>query len=409
LLDFQNLKVDLAELVGMIGEDRAAERQCCLLLQALRWRISRTPLWEAREKVIQTYVDEDLLHLNGFSGSDFDLPDPAATLVMRLLSCPSELAQEYAVRLFYYIASSVHGRNYFLSVADELIQWLVARLQSRQWKFKTALDEHVLGCLQRLSLSPQHSASILRADDSILEQLFELLAAAQKHSHFANEHASTLLLNLALDPSCGARLGGLEEAAVRAVQRVLADPELDYMHAYLISVLFSALQSPELREIIVTSQGQEPDYVHFFRELTLDASPLEPTGRNQLRYIVQLIDQGNLDSAMQQEEEKRQEEREDAPAEQESKLFNPEVEADEHPKFRQSSVLKTELRGEQLLCYGYPDRQANRVYKEEKEAKAADKDGETSPILPDKKRSPVMRKFNKIPDEMQHKPKIQND
>jgi hypothetical protein len=201
----------------------------------------------------------------------------------------------------------------------------------------------------------------------------------------------------------------LEEAAVRAVQRVLADPELDYMHAYLISVLFSALQSPELREIIVTSQGQEPDYVHFFRELTLDASPLEPTGRNQLRYIVQLIDQGNLDSAMQQEEEKRQEEREDAPAEQESKLFNPEVEADEHPKFRQSSVLKTELRGEQLLCYGYPDRQANRVYKEEKEAKAADKDGETSPILPDKKRSPVMRKFNKIPDEMQHKPKIQND
>uniref|UniRef100_H3AF96 LisH domain-containing protein ARMC9 n=1 Tax=Latimeria chalumnae TaxID=7897 RepID=H3AF96_LATCH len=129
-LDYEKLKTDL-----IYGSDRLK----AALLQALRWRLTRSYPGEQRDTVLQAYISNNLLdsHSNGQRN------------IRSLLRSTSEVVRQYAARLINAFASLADGRVY-LSQNPNLLKLLEETLKAEEKDSVTR--ENVLGALQKLSL-----------------------------------------------------------------------------------------------------------------------------------------------------------------------------------------------------------------------------------------------------------------
>lgn len=222
-LAYKKLKKDL-----IYGTDRLK----ALLLQALRWRLTRSLHGEQRETVLQAYIGNDLL----------DCHSNHQRNVLQLLNSKSEVVRQYMARLINAFASLADGRMY-LSQSPVLLTMLENTVKAEE---KDSLSrENVLGALQKLSLRRSLQSVMIRGE--IILWLVNLLEDADCLSDYTLEYAVALLMNLCL------RTAGKKKCAEHAahVLKVLSDllgHDNHEIRPYVNGALYSILAIPSVRE-----------------------------------------------------------------------------------------------------------------------------------------------------------------
>ncbi|CAJ1060779.1 lisH domain-containing protein ARMC9 isoform X3 [Xyrichtys novacula] len=222
-LDYEKLKKDLCE-----GPDRLRS----LLLQALRWRLTRSLPGEQRDTVLQAYISNDLLERYSTKQNS----------VLHLLRSESEVVRQYMARLINAFSSLAEGRVY-LSQIPILLKLLTEALRTEEKE--SLARENVLVALQKLSLRRSQQTAII-ADD-LISWLVDELQDSDCLSDNTLEYAAALLMNLCL------RTKGKRKCAENAkhVLKVLTDllgHENHEIRPYVNGALYSILCIPSVRQ-----------------------------------------------------------------------------------------------------------------------------------------------------------------
>ncbi|KAM8953640.1 lisH domain-containing protein ARMC9 isoform 2-T2 [Pelodytes ibericus] len=222
-LDYEKLKKDL-----VFGNDRLK----ALILQALRWRFTRSESGEQRDTVLQAYISNDLLdcHCNEERN------------VLKLLHSKNEVVRQYTARLINAFASFADGRIY-LSQNSRLLHSLEVALKSEE---KDSISrENILGTLQKLSLRRSlQSAMIL---DGLIFWLVQELQDTDCLSDYTVEYSVALLMNLCLR-SAGKKMCAKTPGHVLRVLSDLLGHENHEIQPYVNGALYSILSVPSIRE-----------------------------------------------------------------------------------------------------------------------------------------------------------------
>uniref|UniRef100_A0A8C3A2G4 LisH domain-containing protein ARMC9 n=1 Tax=Cyclopterus lumpus TaxID=8103 RepID=A0A8C3A2G4_CYCLU len=209
-LDYEKLKKDLVE-----GSDRLKS----LLLQALRWRLTRSLPGEQRDTVLQAFISNDLLELR---------------LLKKTISC--------LLILFLFSVYILTGRIY-LSQIPILLKLLTEALRTEE---KDSLArENVLVALQKLSLRRSQQTAMIAAN--LIGWLVDELQDSDCLSDYTLEYSAALLMNLCL------RTKGKRKCAenARHVLKVLTDVlghENHEIRPYVNGALYSILCIPSVRQ-----------------------------------------------------------------------------------------------------------------------------------------------------------------
>uniref|UniRef100_A0AAQ6IVA6 LisH domain-containing protein ARMC9 n=1 Tax=Anabas testudineus TaxID=64144 RepID=A0AAQ6IVA6_ANATE len=222
-LDYEKLKKDLLE-----GSDRLRS----LLLQALRWRLTRSLPGEQRDTVLQAYISNDLL----------ECYSTKQRTVLHLLRSKNEIVCQYMARLINAFASLAEGRVY-LSHIPILLKLLTETLRKEEKDSLTR--ENVLVALQKLSLRRSQQTAMIA--DNVIAWLVDELQDSDCLSDYTLEYSAALLMNLCL------RTKGKRKCAENAkhVLKVLTDllgHENHEIRPYVNGALYSILCIPSVRQ-----------------------------------------------------------------------------------------------------------------------------------------------------------------
>ncbi|XP_051980482.1 lisH domain-containing protein ARMC9 isoform X2 [Xyrauchen texanus] len=222
-LDYEKLKKDLVN-----GSDRLK----ALLLQALRWRLTRSLHGEQRDTVLQAFLSNDLL----------ERYSTRQKTVLHLIKSKNEIVRQYMARLINTFASLCGGRMYLAQIPS-LLRFLLDCLKAEEKESVTR--ENVLAALQKLSLRRAQQSSMIR--DGLIGWLVNELHDFDCLSDYTLEYAISLLMNLCL------RTQGKKNCAEQAkhVLKVLTEllgHENQEIRYYVNGALYSILSLPEIRE-----------------------------------------------------------------------------------------------------------------------------------------------------------------
>uniref|UniRef100_A0A7N6AA00 LisH domain-containing protein ARMC9 n=1 Tax=Anabas testudineus TaxID=64144 RepID=A0A7N6AA00_ANATE len=167
-LDYEKLKKDLLE-----GSDRLRS----LLLQALRWRLTRSLPGEQRDTVLQAYISNDLL----------ECYSTKQRTVLHLLRSKNEIVCQYMARLINAFASLAEGRVY-LSHIPILLKLLTETLRKEEKDSLTR--ENVLVALQKLSLRRSQQTAMIA--DNVIAWLVDELQDSDCLSDYTLEYSATI-------------------------------------------------------------------------------------------------------------------------------------------------------------------------------------------------------------------------
>ncbi|KAI2650144.1 LisH domain-containing protein ARMC9 [Labeo rohita] len=213
-LDYEKLKKDLVN-----GSDRLK----ALLLQSLRWRLTRSLHGEQRDTVLQAFISNDLL----------DRYSSKQKTVLHLMRSKNEIVRQYMARLINAFASLCDGRMY-LSQIPSLLRFLLDCLKTEEKESVTR--ENVLAALQKLSLR-----------DGLIGWLVKELHDSDCLSDYTLEYAISLLMNLCLRTQ-GKKKCAEEAKHVLKVLTELLGHENHEIRYYVNGALYSILSMPEIRE-----------------------------------------------------------------------------------------------------------------------------------------------------------------
>nr|XP_033814066.1 lisH domain-containing protein ARMC9 isoform X2 [Geotrypetes seraphini] len=309
-LDYENLKKSL-----IFGTDRLK----ALLLQALRWRLTRSQPGEQRETVLQAYISNDLLNFHHNKQKN----------VLNLLHSKSEVVRQYTARLINAFASLAEGRIY-LSQNPQLLRTLEEALKAEAKDSITR--ENVLGALQKLSLRRALQSDMIRA--GIVLWLVDVLEDTDCLSDYTVEYSVALLMNLCLR-SAGKKVCTKD---ARHVLKVLADllgHENHEIRPYVNGTLYSILAVSSIREE-AKAMGLEEILRCFITEGNIDM-------KRQIEFIIKQL---NSEEQLNQSPESGDEEEEDEEEDQDAM----------EPDLDKAEVLQPkmgELSGEKLLMTEY--------------------------------------------------------
>ncbi|XP_067254604.1 lisH domain-containing protein ARMC9 isoform X3 [Chanodichthys erythropterus] len=231
-LDYEKLKKDLAN-----GSDRLK----ALLLQALRWRLTRSLHGEQRDTVLQAFISNDLL----------ERYSTKPKTVLYLIKSKNEIVRQYMARLINAFASLCDGRMY-LSQIPCLLRFLLDCLKTEEKESVTR--ENVLAALQKLSLSvcifcdvsrrAQQSAMIR---DGLIGWLVKELHDSDCLSDYTLEYAISLLMNLCLRTQGKKKCAEEAKHALKVLTELLGHENHEIRY-YVNGALYSILSMPEIRE-----------------------------------------------------------------------------------------------------------------------------------------------------------------
>ncbi|KAL1023357.1 hypothetical protein UPYG_G00039680 [Umbra pygmaea] len=308
-LDYHKLRRDL-----LGGPDRLK----ALLLQALRWRLTRSLHGEQRDTVLQAYISNDLL----------DRHSTTQKTVLHLMMSKNEVVRQYMARLINAFASLSDGRAY-LSQVPSLLAVLMESLKTEE---KDSVSrENVLGSLQKLSLRWNQQSAMIRA--GLIGWLVEELQDSDCLSDYTLEYAVALLMNLCL------RTQGKRECAKNAkhILKVLTDllgHENQQIRPYVNGALYSILAVPAVREE-AREMSMEEILGCYSREEN-------PELNRQIEFIIKQLNSGEV------AEEGPESDEDDDDDDDEDDVMEPDLDRDEvlYPQPR-------ELSGETLLTTDY--------------------------------------------------------
>lgn len=313
ILDYTKIKNDLLN---------SSEKRQALLLQALRWRLTKSAPGEQRDNVLHSYISDDLL---GCSEAG-----PHRRGMLNLLTSPNEIVRQYSARLVNAFASLCEGRTY-LATNPDLLRGLMDNLRAEDKDSITR--ENVLGALQKLSLRRNLQSAMI--DEGILKWLVSVLEDNDSLSDYTLEYSVALLMNLCL------RTQGKRKCSENAHQvlKVLSDllgHENQEIRPYVNGALYSILGIPSIREE-AKAMGMEEMLRCCMKEGNTEMN-------RQFEFIIRQLNSAEVpdDGAQSDDEDEEEEEEEDQDA----------MEAD----LDKAEVLKSgpgELSGEQLLKQEY--------------------------------------------------------
>ncbi|CAG9330157.1 unnamed protein product [Blepharisma stoltei] len=205
--------------------------QVCALLQALRWRLSRSQSL-LRKEMLSAYIKYNILCT----------AKPHDILLDKLLSW-NKRVKEYTVRFLNVIASECSGRTYLLT-KENVIEILSAILFEE--KEDSILRQNALGTLQKLSLRRQAQSTMIELN------MIDWLARLLKHevdsiSYYSLEYATALLMNLSLR-TAGKNNIEKSQLDIIAILNNLLEHENTQVRTYVNGTLYSILTRKKLKE-----------------------------------------------------------------------------------------------------------------------------------------------------------------
>uniref|UniRef100_A0A8C6S419 LisH domain-containing protein ARMC9 n=1 Tax=Neogobius melanostomus TaxID=47308 RepID=A0A8C6S419_9GOBI len=268
-LDYDKLKKDLLE-----GTDRLR----ALLLQALRWRLTRSLPGEQRDTVLQAYISNDLL--DRFSNTQ--------KAVLHFMWSRNDIVRQYMARLINAFASLSEGRVY-LSQIPVLLKIMTETLKREGNDPVTR--EHVLIALQKLSLRRSQQTAMI--EDGLIGWLVDELQDSDCLSDYTLEYSAALLMNLCL------RTKGKRKCAEKAkhVLKVLTDllgHENHEIRPYVNGALYSILSIPSVR--------QEAKEMSVEEILWCYCKDDDPDLNRQIQFIVKQLNEDLMEPDLDREE-----------------------------------------------------------------------------------------------------------
>ncbi|KAJ8021710.1 LisH domain-containing protein ARMC9 [Holothuria leucospilota] len=316
-LDYDHVKRDMIH---------AETREKALLLQALRWRLTRSEPGEQRDTVILAYVQHDLLGCKEESEHRVAL--------FNMLVDSDEVVQQYLCRLFNAFASLSVGRAY-LGSYPELVSALQKTLTSDERDPITR--ENALGTLQKLSLKRHLQTWMI--ESGIISWLIQVLEDSDALSDYTLEYSVALLMNLCLRTQ-GKKKCIPERGKVLKVLSDLLGHEDQEIRPYVNGTLYSILSVPEIRDE-ARSIGMEEILKCFIKEDT-------PEMNRQLQFIIkQLNSDVEVDDADSDDEEEDEEEDQDQDA-MEADLDKAEIITPRPGELFGEKLLTTEYLGQEV-------------------------------------------------------------
>ncbi|CAN7986426.1 unnamed protein product, partial [Ixodes hexagonus] len=312
-LDFSKIKHDLTS---------ADATRRCLLLQALRWKLTRPSTFEQRNSVVLAFVDNDLL---GFARRT---PDYSNRVLHMIKSANSHLQQSF-MRFLNALASFSQARSY-LSRNLQLVAILVDCLLSDRM-LEPKCQDMILGILQKLSLRrPQKEVMI---SQGIMEWIVWTLNNDRRISQYGLEYAVALFMNLCLQASGVEHCLKMYGSLLEMVKKLLCHDNKEIL-PYVNGALYSLLANVDIRKAAL-ALGLETS-------LKKAKEQCPPEIQKQLEYVhSRLLSSGDVSSATSSQGEEDEDE-EESELEPEIDQDDPVVTSPDHPH------------GDQLLrlCYG---------------------------------------------------------
>ncbi|XP_035764149.1 lisH domain-containing protein ARMC9 isoform X2 [Neolamprologus brichardi] len=308
-LDYEKLKKDLIE---------GSERLQSLLLQALRWRLTRSLPGEQRDTVLQAYISNDLLEC--YSTKE--------KTVLHLMRSTNEIVRQYMARLINAFASLAEGRVY-LSQIPILLKHLTETLRKEEKESLTR--ENVLVALQKLSLRRSQQTAMI-ADD-LIGWLVDELQDSDCLSDYNLEYSAALLMNLCL------RTKGKRKCAENAkhVLKVLTDllgHENHEIWPYVNGALYSILCIPSVRQ-----EAREMSVEEILRCYIKEENP---NLNRQIEFIIKQLNSAEEEGSESDDEEEEDDNDEDL---MEIDIDKEEVLQPQHRELSGESLLTTEYLG----------------------------------------------------------------
>ncbi|XP_049520262.1 lisH domain-containing protein ARMC9 isoform X2 [Dermacentor silvarum] len=231
-LDFSKIKQDLSE---------ASASTRALLLQALRWKLTKASSVEERDCVLLAYVDNDLL---GF----FERSPDYCNRILHIIKSPNSGLQQSFVRFLNTLAAFRSGRNY-LAKNLQLVAVLTDTLVFDRVTNPRTLDM-ILGILQKLSLRRQQKDIMIT--HGILEWVVRTLQESEEVglSEYGLEYITALFMNLCLQKSAKQHCRKMSTSVIDIVKKLLEHKNAEIV-PYLNGALYSLLCDTEFRSIAV--------------------------------------------------------------------------------------------------------------------------------------------------------------
>ncbi|XP_077389417.1 lisH domain-containing protein ARMC9 isoform X2 [Festucalex cinctus] len=222
-LDYVKLKKDLLE---------GSERLRCLLLQALRWRLTRSLPGEQRDTALQAYIRNDLLERNSTKQET----------ILHLLTSENEMVRQYMARLINAFSSFAEGRVY-LSQIPLLLQLLMEILKKEEKDSLTR--ENVLVALQKLSLMRSQQTAMI--EDDLIGWLVDELHESDCLSDYTLVYTASLLLNLCLRKKGRRKCAENAKHVLKVLTNLLGHDNREVLQ-YVNGALYSILCIPSVRQ-----------------------------------------------------------------------------------------------------------------------------------------------------------------
>ncbi|CAL1530183.1 unnamed protein product [Lymnaea stagnalis] len=307
-LDFNQIKTQITE---------SLDRKKALILQALRWRLTRTRAAQ-RDQILIAYIQNDILGCSN--------PGPYRETIMNLLLNSSDVVKQYLARFYNACASLCNGKGY-LATNPDLLPALMDILRG-EVKDQMA-QEMVLGALQKLSLRRQLQSAMI--DRGVMEWLVGLLEDSDSLSDYTLEYSVALLMNLCLRTAGKKRCTGKAHQTLKVLSDLLGHENTE-IRPYVNGALYSILAIPSIREV-AKSMGMEEILKCFIKKD-------QPDMNRQVEFIIK-----QLNSNENGENYDSDEEEEDEDEEEDQEMLEADLDKDEVLRPQQG-----ELTGERLLA-----------------------------------------------------------
>eukprot|EP01017_Pseudomicrothorax_dubius_P016284 TRINITY_DN1848_c0_g1_i5.p1 TRINITY_DN1848_c0_g1~~TRINITY_DN1848_c0_g1_i5.p1 ORF type:complete len:864 (+),score=199.42 TRINITY_DN1848_c0_g1_i5:102-2693(+) len=214
-------------------EGPAPENYKRAILQALRWRVSKTYGINIRRAVIVSYSTNDILSLKSNHSEVLD------ALFVR----GSVKLKESASRFINALASDYMGRGYLVT-SRGFLELLITTMKKEAGD--TSLRRNILGSLQKLSL--RRALQILMIENDLIKWTINVLKKeAESMSDYSLEYATALLMNLSLRTAGKVKCED-EGHEILSVLTNLLEHDNAQVRTFVNGTLYSVLSRPRLKE-----------------------------------------------------------------------------------------------------------------------------------------------------------------
>ncbi|CAF0870195.1 unnamed protein product [Rotaria sordida] len=274
--DPQTEKLDYGKIKRDIVHISTSSREKALLLQALRWKLTKAKTDFKREKTLECFIGCDLLGCR----SDVDQRTKIIKQLSSTIGGDTYYAKEEWARLINTIASLRKGRNYLAPNDSLIISMQKAAISESS---DTLIKQHLLAALQKLSL--KRSVQTLLIHQNIIKWLLSLLGKTDRLSDYTLEYGVALLMNLCLRTSGRKKCAAIAEQAITVLSALLTHPNHE-TRPYVNSSLYSILTLKSIRD-----KAMQLNLDHRLRSI-IQTEKTNSETKGQLEFLLNLLHKG---------------------------------------------------------------------------------------------------------------------